>query len=67
MHMDKKREKRLHMLLSGEKWGMVLGLADELALTVSDAVRQLIRAEHKRMSSPDDRTHLAQVRASGSA
>lgn len=41
--MAKKREKRVHMLLSWEEWDMLLELADEYGLTVSSMVRQLVR------------------------
>ncbi len=41
--MTKKRDKRLHMLLSKEEWDMLLELADEYGVTVSSMVRQLVR------------------------
>lgn len=53
------------MLLSGEESDMVLGLADEFGLTVSDVVRQLIRAEYQRMSNPHDSTRLDQPLPTG--
>jgi len=36
------------MLLSQEEWRMILAIADENGLTVSDAIRQLIRKEYRR-------------------
>ena len=60
MHMAKtsrtrtKRPKRLHMLLSREEWDMLLELCDDVGLTASDMVRQLIRREHKRVDAGDD-------------
>ena len=60
MHMatkrEKRREKRLHMLLSKEEWNMVLELADETGLTVSAIVRQLIRREYRRLEKAASRT-----------
>jgi len=41
--MAPEREKRLHMLLSDGEDSMLRALAEDMGLTVSDYVRQLLR------------------------
>ncbi|MCA9621871.1 MAG: hypothetical protein KC731_22760 [Myxococcales bacterium] len=45
--MPTKREKRLHMLLSDDEWGMLVTFCEEYDMTFSAVIRSLLRRAYE--------------------